>query len=315
MAFQRQARFTVIPQYRQDSEPAGTPLPKSTFNSAPSRSTLQRAETIPLGEELFLNSDQQQQMDLPHSRLSVSPMPSSLQFPSMGEDGYPLQQRSIYWVLTSWEENMNQDLMLQELSKMGEVVVSIIGSQVHQCPSKPNPHRHWLVKMSRQMRKSQFPLMIKDNCYVAPLTPAGKDTIREAMAKYLNYIKGKGPHFIERGVPLMATNYSFKNKRTKSEEIMQHIPAGKKCSEICMMYLQLLPQIFKLAGFRPQRSFCTDLVYYHGPPGTRKTITISRVLNTIRRLYPQVDYYSKMGGLSKFLMVMITKLSRGSMIQ
>ena len=96
---------------------------------------------------------------------------------------------------------------------------------------------------------------------------------------------------------------------------MQHILAGKKCSEICMMYLQLLPQIYKLAGFRPQRSFRTDLVYYHGPPGTGKTTTISRVLNTIRRLYPQVDYYSKMGGLSKFLTVMITKLSRGSTIQ
>lgn len=75
---------------------------------------------------------------------------------------------------------------------------------------------------------------------------------------------------------------------------------GKKCSEICLRYPQLLPNIYKLARFRPQRSHRTDLVYYFGPPGTGKTTTISRVLNTIRRLYPQVDYYSKMGGLSKF---------------
>ena len=81
---------------------------------------------------------------------------------------------------------------------------------------------------------------------------------------------------------------------------MQLILQGKKCSEICMLYPQLLPQIYKLGRFRPQRTFRTDLVYYHGPPGTGKTTSISRVLNTIRRLYPQVDYYSKMGGLSKF---------------
>ena len=33
-AFQRQARFSVTPQYVQDSEPAGTPIPKANFNSA-----------------------------------------------------------------------------------------------------------------------------------------------------------------------------------------------------------------------------------------------------------------------------------------
>ena len=33
------------------------------------------------------------------------------------------------------------------------------------------------------------------------------------------------------------------------------------------------------------------------PQGTRKTTAISRVLNT---MYPEVDYYAKMGGISKF---------------
>ena len=62
----------------------------------------------------------------------------------------------------------------------------------------------------------------------------------------------------------------------------------------------MLPQIYKLARFRPQRTHRTDLVYYHGPPGTGKTTAISRVLNTIRKMYPEVDYYAKMGGISKF---------------
>lgn len=56
----------------------------------------------------------------------------------------------------------------------------------------------------------------------------------------------------------------------------------------------------KLARFRPQREARTDLVYYYGPLGTSKSITVSRVLNTIRKLYPKVDYYAKMGGVSKY---------------
>ena len=59
-----------------------------------------------------------------------------------------------------------------------------------------------------------------------------------------------------------------------------------------------MSNVYKLARFRPQHSFRTDLVY--GPPGTGKTTSISRLLNVIRKLYPKVDYYSKMGGLSKF---------------
>ena len=35
IAFQRQARISITPQYVQDSEPAGTPIPKANFNSAP----------------------------------------------------------------------------------------------------------------------------------------------------------------------------------------------------------------------------------------------------------------------------------------
>ena len=155
--------------------------------------------------------------------------------------------------------------------------------------------------MSRQVRKSQFPPAILTQCCLAVVTRTGKDTLNEALAKYINYIKGKGGPLIERGVPLLQLiGQRNPNKRTKNEIILSRILDKERCSSICLDYPAMLPQIYKLARFRPQRTHRTDLVYYHGPPGTGKTTAISRVLNTIRRLYPEVDYYAKMGGISKF---------------
>lgn len=68
----------------------------------------------------------------------------------------------------------------------------------------------------------------------------------------------------------------------------------------CLKFPQLLPQIYKLARFRPQRQLRADLVYYYGPPGTGKSTSIHRLLSTVRKLYPPVDYYIKLGGLAKF---------------
>ena len=81
---------------------------------------------------------------------------------------------------------------------------------------------------------------------------------------------------------------------------MDIILEKKRCSEIFRKYPQLLQHVYKLARFRPQREFRTDLIYYYGAPGTGKSTTVSKVLNTIRKLYPQADYYAKMGGLSKY---------------
>ena len=77
---------------------------------------------------------------------------------------------------------------------------------------------------------------------------------------------------------------------------MERIVDKKRCSEIGLQYPQLPQSIYKLPHFRPHREFLTDLVYYYGPPGTGKSTTITRVLNTIHKLYPTVDYYAKMGG-------------------
>ena len=164
-AFQRQARFSVTPQYVQDSEPAGTPIPKANFNSAPLQihTTNGRDNTLWRGAMFQLWVTDLMVQARPRPRPSGSPTWSDSQSPSMAEDGSQQQTHSIYWVLTSWEELTSQEVILQSLAKMGKVVLSIIGSQVHQCAAKPSPHRHWMIKMSRQIRKSQFPLLIKKN--------------------------------------------------------------------------------------------------------------------------------------------------------
>ena len=195
---------------------------------------------------------------------SISPSLASRSSPSSSPvgGGCPLQQRSTYWCLTSWENMMKREEILQELTKMGSMVLSILGSAPHQCQDKPTLHRHWLLRMSKQIRKSQFPLRLKIECYIAPITPSGEDTLKTALAKYINYIKGKGGPLIETGVPLLQAS---KNKRTKNEEIMAMVLEGRRASEICFMYPQLYASIYKLMRWRPQRSFRTDLVYYYGP--------------------------------------------------
>lgn len=59
------------------------------------------------------------------------------------------------------------------------------------------------------------------------------------------------------------------------------------------------PQIRQMMRFRPTRKHRTDLVYYHGKPGTGKTTAVLRVIKKIKDMYPEVDYFCKMGGLDR----------------
>ena len=75
-----------------------------------------------------------------------------------------------------------------------------------------------------------------------------------------------------------------KDRQTPQGKLAPAAPATRKGSRKCAppggsarSAPQLLPQIYKLARFRPQRTFRTDLVYYHGLPGTGKTTSISRI--------------------------------------
>ena len=91
-----------------------------------------------------------------------------------------------------------------------------------------------------------------------------------------------------------------KNKRTKAEEVDQAIVEGVRIEELVHKYPTMQDRINKLAKYRPKRKHETDLVYYFGRPGTGKSTSIDRVCKTIRALYPEVDFYWKLGGMSKF---------------
>ena len=109
--------------------------------------------------------------------------------------------------------------------------------------------------------------------------------LAEQVRRYLLYMKGKG------GIPAstgwsMLTSVQQKetntNKRTKTEEILSMVRSGKKCSEIVCQYPQLVEKIYKLARFRPPRTFRTNVLYLYGPSGVGKTHGIWTVLKYLR---------------------------------
>lgn len=70
------------------------------------------------------------------------------------------------------------------------------------------------------------------------------------------------------------------------------------------MITQLYPGmgriVKQLMQFRPQRKHRTDVLYIHGPTGIGKTTCIFKTLVSLRELYPDIDYYQKIGGLKGF---------------
>ena len=273
---QRQARITIYPQYKQDNEVNATDKPN--YNQSPLQlfSAAGRDDTIWRG--LYLNIDcspnttgSQQIIYIPFIVKYTIHFSGRRWLPQVSsvDGGSSRLTRATYWALTSWDSDLTMERLLSNLVLMGPLVVSILGSQTHMCQSNQGPHRHWLVKMSRQIRKMQFPLAIRQTCWVSPVTATGKDTLGDTLRKYILYIKGKGAATVERGVPFLVK--SEKNQRTKNEEILEMVLQKKRCSEICLKYPQLMQSVYKLARFRPQRNFRTHLVYYYGPPGTEKS--------------------------------------------
>ena len=211
---------------------------KPTTTSHPCRSIAIPEETLQHGEDfssiLPPQSPTEPTLDNQSSFCSVL----SIQSNSQEGDGCLLSRptvidstRAMYWAITSWEQDLTWERVLVSLSSMGMLVVSILGSQSHMCWNNEGPHRHWLVKMSRQIRKSQFPLVLRQTCWVAPVIGSGKDTLQEAIRKYILYIRGKGASTIERGVPFR-THCQSKNTRTKNEEIMDMVLEKKRCLEM-----------------------------------------------------------------------------------
>lgn len=160
-----------------------------------------------------------------------------------------------------------------------------------------DPHTHWLVKFKTSQRKSVFPGPLKLQCWIKELVTYGNDTLTDAIKKYVNYLKAKGPNWKEWGHILKKQK---ETARKKTEIIYEEIIKGTRFSKLCATYPMCMPQIARLMRFRPAREHRTDILYIHGPPGTGKTTTTLRVLKSIRTLYPELDFYCKLGGLDRW---------------
>ena len=170
-------------------------LTRPTTTSHHSKFTAVPDRMIHTGEDFMSTSTQlPTPQELP--TLSTSPLQSSTPLNSQEGDGcLPSQptitdsSRTTYWALTSWDRDLTWERVLSNLTMMGPMVISILASQSHLCQNKEGPHRHWIVKMSRQIWKSQFPLAIRQTCWVAPVTSTGRDTLNDAIWKYILYIR------------------------------------------------------------------------------------------------------------------------------
>ena len=275
---QRMFHFTIHPQYQQNAGGDGSKLQYA-------RMPLQNSQV----QEL--------------TKSNVSP---SIPLLSQEEDLQQSHSQGYYFAITSWEHLSSQDQVLKVLRTMNPE--SILVSEIHrkgatraccqtlQTPIKP--HHHWLVKFKERIRISQFPAPMKKACWINTLSPREGDTWKTCLAKWINYIKGKGPLFYQEGTPLIIKETT--NKRTKSDDIYDLIRQRTRLSTLISMYPSMNYKIRQLMIFRPPRTHRTDVVYYWGKPGVGKTTAISRILDTIAKCYHNVDYYCKMGGLDKF---------------
>lgn len=225
------------------------------------------------------------------------------QSPSVSKD----TSQTTFWAITTWEGSLDILQILTTLKRIG--AVRILGSDVHRkemneigtkCPT--GPHRHWLVQFPHTKTRAVFPKSILTNCWVNAFKKRDNMTLNQCLQRYIKYIKAKGPDWILKGQPFPQETMELhvKDKRTKSEIIYNEILNGKRMSYLCALYPQMYSSIVKLMRFRPARQHRTDLVYYWGEPGVGKTTNIMRVLQSIYKLYPEVDYYCKLGGIDRW---------------
>ena len=154
----------------------------------------------------------------------------------------------------------------------------------------------------RQRKLSVIKILKKANIGLGPIS--GKERgipLKEAMGRYFLYLKGKGTLIMSRGLSdyMIPCKENSKNNRTKSEEILAMVEKRIRCSEILAKYLQLIKKIYKLARFRPPRTFRTEVLHLYDPYGVGKTTSIYSVLQYLSK-NNYCSYSVKFGGMSRF---------------
>lgn len=158
-------------------------------------------------------------------------------------------------------------------------------------------HYHAFVVLPRSRSRSWIPRDIKLVCKCAVLQKK-KDTWRDSANSYIDYIKGKGTGFIEEGVIDLPANPPPMSSKTA--EILKLIQQGTRRITVECMHPTMHHIIPKLMKHFPPRQGTTQSLYLWGPPGTGKSTTVLNVMRAISSIHPDMDFYSKMGGLKKF---------------
>ena len=110
--------------------------PSPTLTNRQSRSIPPMEETPPLGEEHYSNCGSKPPTPRLETSMLSCPSRSSTPLDSPDEEtswAHSQLLKGTYWAMTTWENSMNAESILAELAKMGNAVLSIVGSVPHTC--------------------------------------------------------------------------------------------------------------------------------------------------------------------------------------
>ena len=160
------------------------------------------------------------------------------------------------------------------------------------------PHYHCYLRLRIRQKPfvvhSMFPMRIP---WLKPIEPNYKTTFThtEAVTAYIKYACKGGKPMYSGGD--FQTRYP---KSSKCKEILAKIKEGKCRTELETEYPTMVSQIGKMMAHRSPRLHETQCLYVWSPPGTGKSTTIHKVLQTIQSMNNAAGYYAKMGALKKF---------------
>lgn len=190
------------------------------------------------------------------------------------------------------------------MKKMKRFVVSAkhvkLQSAVERCGK--DPHVHVYFQSSEPISRNAFPPKLLESHWLKPVYQQHGDSIHKSVAKYLNYMK----NYVECQEEGEAVNWialkeqNRAHQQNKTQQVKEMIMRGERRVAILKNFPQMQSQIAKLMELRPPRTFHTYCLHLYGPTGTGKTARISKTLEALKQVYPDYDYYSKMGGLSRF---------------
>lgn len=169
----------------------------------------------------------------------------------------------------------------------------MVSAQCFNNECTPNEHFHVYLEYSRAC-KASFPGIDPLTNWIKPLQLQRSKTLEEAKQRYLSYLRKKWDTNLIKGQ--LDTKPPARSSQT---EILHRIQNGERRLKLELQFPGHLRFIRMSMLHRPPRKHKTRVLYIYGPPGTGKTTAISRTLQYVSELHPQLDYYCK-HSLNKF---------------